>query len=109
MSASPTGLLASPDCGSQRERRDGGSHDLHPFTAGRCSQAIFGSDGSRCIIDCELSASSHEASEVARGRSTLVVILSRLSCLVASHHCFCVPCERIEGVREQTGEGSGGQ
>jgi hypothetical protein len=66
-------------------------------------------DGARSVIDRELSAPSHEGSDVARGRSTLVVILSRLSCLVASHHCFCAPCERIEGVREQTGEGSGGQ
>jgi len=102
MTASSTGLLTPPDCGSQRERRDSGSHDLHPFTARLDPPPILALtglaagrntvlDGLRSVIDRKLSASSHEGSDVARGRSTLVVILSRLSCSVACHHCFRAP------------------
>ena len=104
MTASPTGLLAARDCASQQVRIGHGGHDVHHLTAGLDRQPIFGSpagpaadrntvlDGARSVIDRELSASLYEGSDVARGRSTLVVILSRLSCLVASHHCFCAPC-----------------
>jgi hypothetical protein len=104
MTTSPTRLLAERDCASQQVRIGHGGHDVHPLTAGLDRQAIFADPpvlpriGIQCLMACvsssvaNLSASSQEGSDVARGRSTLVVILSRLSCLVASHHCFRAPC-----------------